>query len=95
MNQLVWRIEFVLPKRRPDEKTGQYRLANIHRIHHTAKTGVGQSDPRDDPQLWFVPSNQVGGGLSIASPRMKGGKLSPRVKAAQSARLGAKVLVSC
>ena len=31
----------------------------------------------------------------ISAPRMKGGKESPRVKAAQSARLGAKVLVSC
>jgi hypothetical protein len=31
----------------------------------------------------------------MVRPRMKGGNESPRVKAAQSARLGAKVLVSC
>ena len=31
----------------------------------------------------------------MAAPRTKAGNESPRVKAAQSARLGAKVLVSC
>jgi hypothetical protein len=31
----------------------------------------------------------------ISGPRMKGGNESPRVNAVQSARLGAKVLVSC
>src|SRR5208283_5089681 len=63
--ELVGRVQLVLPERGADEEAGHDRLADVHRVEHTAEPRVNQPDPRRAADHRLVPPDQLGRCLRV------------------------------
>ena len=64
--QLIGRLQLVLPERGADEEARHDRLADVHRIEQAVQSRVDQPDPRRATDRRLVVPDQLGRRLLIA-----------------------------
>ena len=68
LEQLLGRLQLVLPQGGADEEAGQHRLADVHRVEQPVQPGVHQPDARSPADRWLVPTHQLRCRLPVPGP---------------------------
>ena len=66
LEQLVGRLQLILPQRGADEEARHHRLADVHRVEQPVQPGVHQPDPRRPADRRLVSPDQLGRRLLVA-----------------------------